>query len=46
VNNTPIGRQAAHDDRYLCRAPVEAIAALRSEQELVALQGIHRPWRS
>jgi len=45
VNNTPIGRQAAHDDRYLCRAPVEAIAALRSEPELVA-QGIHRPWRS
>jgi hypothetical protein len=31
VINTPIGRQAAHDDRYLRRAPVEAIAALRSE---------------
>jgi hypothetical protein len=65
VINTPIGRQAAHDDRYLrraaldyavptvttlagARAAVEAIAALRRQPELevVALQDIHRPWRS
>jgi hypothetical protein len=33
VINTPIGRQAAHDDRYLRRAAVEGIAVLQQQRQ-------------
>jgi carbamoyl-phosphate synthase large subunit len=46
VINTPIGRQAAYDDRYLRRAAVEGIAVLQQQRqvEVIALQAIHEPW--
>jgi hypothetical protein len=37
VINTPIGRQAAHDDRYMRRAAIEGIAALQRQQQVVVI---------
>ena len=32
VINTPIGRQAAHDDRYVHRTAIKGITALQRQQ--------------
>jgi|LakMenE01Jun11ns_1017448.scaffolds.fasta_scaffold9672002_1 hypothetical protein len=37
VINTPIGRQAAHDDRYVHRTAIEGIAALQRQQQMVVI---------
>ena len=37
VINTPIGRKAAHDDRYMQRAANEGIAALQRQQQVVVI---------
>jgi site-specific recombinase XerD len=45
VINTPIGRQAAHDDRYMQRAANEGIAALQRQQQVVVI-ALHRRFMS
>jgi hypothetical protein len=45
VINTPIGRQAAHDDRYMQRAANEGIAALQRQQQVVLI-ALHRRFMS
>ena len=45
VINTPIGRQAAHDDRYVQRAANEGIAALQRQQQVVVI-ALHRRFMS
>jgi hypothetical protein len=37
VIKTPIGRQAAHDNRYMRRAATEGIAALQRQQQVVVI---------
>jgi hypothetical protein len=37
VINTPIGRQAAHDNRYMRRAATEGIAPLQRQQQVVVI---------
>ncbi len=43
--NTPIGRQAAHDDRYVHRTAIEGIAALQRQQQVVVI-ALHRRFMS
>jgi len=45
VINTPIGRQAAHDDRYVPRTAIEGIAALQRQQQVVLI-ALHRRFMS
>jgi hypothetical protein len=45
VINTPIGRKAAHDDRYMQRAANEGIAALQRQQQVVVI-ALHRRFMS